>query len=82
MENATNQEAPPMQSEEDIDRYFEGRIRRLTQKEAYAKFERLTRHYFDMSPEEFILAYRSGKLDDHPNHTDVEYVGMLIPLAE
>jgi len=68
-----------MQSEEDIDWDVGVPVRELSDEEWYQQvFERQAQRLFGMSGEEFARAYHSGQLDDHPNHTDVEYVAMLM----
>ena len=94
MENATNQEAPPTQIEEDqmstenpTDQQIEAElcgvtIRDINQERGHWILNRQAQRYFGMEADEFVRAYRAGELRDHPNQTDVTYVAMLIPLAE
>lgn len=46
----------------------DGQIRELSRAEGVALLERQTRRVLGMSAKEFIEAWESGALDDHPNH--------------
>jgi hypothetical protein len=58
-----------------------GQIRELTREEGKALLDTAARRYLDMSADEFIQAWESGKFDDDPDQPDVMYVAMLLPLA-
>lgn len=52
-------------------------VRYLTPEQGKALFDRQARRRFGMSGDEFVRAYVAGEFDDHPNHSDVEYVWAL-----
>lgn len=57
-------------------------IRFVDHIEGYKILDRQARRCFDMSGEDFIRAWNSGELDDHPDQSKVDYVAMLIGFAE
>jgi len=54
----------------------------LSREEGYALFDRLARRYFQMSGEEFLRAWRAGKIDlSKVDSPEAERVLMMLPLA-
>jgi hypothetical protein len=53
----------------------------LTPEEAWEIFDEAAHFYLQMSGQEFINAWETGKFDDDPDRTAVVLVGMLRPVG-
>ena len=52
----------------------------LTEEEDREMKEKLARHYFDMSLDEFTVAWKAGKFDgDQERHGDVVFLASMLP---
>lgn len=57
-------------------------VREMSYEEGYQMVEKLTRRYHNMSVEEFIEAWKSGKFADNPDRYEVVHIVMLLPFAQ
>ena len=56
----------------------EGRM--LTEEEDREMKENLARHYFDMSLDEFTVAWKAGQFDDdQERHGDIVFLASMLP---
>jgi hypothetical protein len=57
-------------------------FKELSREEGQALFDRLTHRYFQMSGEDFLRAWKEGRIDlDQVESPDAERVLMMLPLA-
>lgn len=53
----------------------------LDKSEGYRMLDRLTQKHFNLSADEFIAAWRSGKLHDENEYPEAVRLAMMIPLV-
>ena len=54
-------------------------ISMLDKSEGYRMLDRLTQKHFNLSADEFIAAWRSGKLHDENEYPEAVRLAMMIP---